>query len=61
MRNPAATHGASEITINGQKDGAGKYQTINQKPTLNASTLDIYVKQGGTQIDRGSGHNFWLG
>jgi hypothetical protein len=62
---PVATHGPCEITINGQKDGAGKYQTTNQKltlaTTLNAGTLDIYVKQGGTQIDRVTGHNFWLG
>ena len=59
------TSGPCTIVLNGATDAAARYQVNGQKltiaTTLNNAPIDIYVKQGGTQVDDISGHNLWIG
>lgn len=64
-QNPAAPAGPCAITLNGKNDTAAKYQVNGQKLTitteLNDTPIDVYGKEGGTQVDNISGHSIWIG
>jgi len=64
-QNPTSGSGPCKVTLNDKTDSAAKYQSNGQKltitTTLNGVPLDIYPRQGGTQIDNISGHNLWIG
>jgi hypothetical protein len=55
LRNPAATSGACEVTLNASTDSAANYEVDGTKlttgTTLNPTPVTIYASQGGTQID----------
>lgn len=63
--NPASASGGCEITLNDKTDKVATYHASGQKLTittkLNDTPIDVYVSQGGTQVDRISGHNIWIG
>ena len=62
---PATNAGPCAITLNGKVDNAAQYQADSGKLTittkLNQTPIDIYGKEGGTQVDNISGHNIWIG
>jgi hypothetical protein len=64
-QNPASSSGPCKVTVNGRTDNAAKYQSSGQTLTittaLNDVPLNIYPRQGGTQIDNVSNHNVWIG
>jgi hypothetical protein len=64
-QDPASTSGPCKVTLNGKSDNAATYQVSGQKlaltTALNDAVLDVYVSQGGTQVDNISGHNIWIG
>jgi hypothetical protein len=63
--NPSESSGPCEITLNDKTDNAARYHVNGSKMTcdtaLSNTPIDIYGKQGGTQIDGVSGHNIWIG
>jgi hypothetical protein len=63
--NPASSSGQCEVTLNGNTDSAAAYQVSGPKLTittaLNDTPIDLYVSQGGTQVDNISQHNIWIG
>jgi hypothetical protein len=60
-----AKSGPCSVTLNGKVDNKAKYQASAKKLTvttaLNDQPIDIYGKQGGTQVDNISSHNLWIG
>jgi hypothetical protein len=64
-QNPTSTSGPCTLTLNDKTDNAATYQTNGSKititTTLNATPLDVYPSQSGTQIDNVSNHNVWVG
>jgi hypothetical protein len=63
--NPTSTSGHCEVMLNGNMDNAATFRVSGQKLTitthLNSTPIDVYVGQGGTQVDNISGHNIWIG
>ena len=61
----ANSSGPCRLTLNEQTDSAASYSVSAQKLTvttsLNNTPFDIYISQGGTQVDNVSGHNIWIG
>ena len=57
--------GPCTVTLNGTTDSGAQYQTGNSTLTittkLNDTPIDLYVKDGGTQVDNVSGHKLWIG
>ena len=57
--------GTCKVTMNDRVDGSSTYQVQGSKLTLktalNDTPVNVYVNQGGTQIDGVSGHNLWIG
>jgi len=64
-QNAQETGGPCAITLNGTFDNNATYQAHNGKMTittaLNDTPIDLYVKNGGTQVDNISGHDLWIG
>jgi hypothetical protein len=64
-QNAASTSGPCKISLNGNTDAAANYLVIGQRlrinTTLNDLPIDVYVSNGGTQVDNVSGHNIWIG
>jgi len=64
-KNAGATNGPCSITLNGKTDASAQYQAdgskLSIKTALNATPIEIYRSQGGTQVDGVSGHNLWIG
>ena len=62
---PEQSTGPCQLTLNDKTDDAAKYSIVGQKivltTKLNATPVDIYKNQGGTQIDNISNHNVWIG
>jgi monoamine oxidase len=64
-QSPTSSSGPCRLTLNDQTDNAATYAVGGAKLTittsLNSTPFDIYVSQGGTQVDNVSGHNIWIG
>lgn len=64
-QNPQESAGPCTVTLNGTNDATATYKVHGDKLTiitaLNGTPIDLYVKQGGTQVDNISGHNLWIG
>jgi hypothetical protein len=60
-----ASSGSCKVTLNNSMDDSATYAVVGSKLTfqtaLNPTPVNIYVNQGGTQIDGISGHNLWIG
>lgn len=60
-----APSGTCRVTLNNSTDASAAYTVAGDKfslqTNLNPTPIDIYVSQGGTQLDGVSGHNLWIG